>query len=121
MLPILREMRLPYRMFVHAPWFTAGIVLTLALGIGVNVAIFSILHAVLLQRLPYHQPDEVVMVWNAYGQPEKHQPSTTGGAVLSWKEHTVDVLQDVAAIKLRAGFPVDSAAWPDCSFSRRAP
>jgi predicted permease len=104
---LLREVRLASRTFVQAPWFATGIILTLALGIGANVAIFSLLHAVLLQRLPYQEPNDVVMVWTAFKRPESWQSSTTGGSVLSWKQHTTDVLDDLAGIKLRAAFPAD--------------
>jgi predicted permease len=47
----------------RTPWFVAGLLTTLALGIGANAAVFSILRAVLLAPLPYRQPDRLAMAW----------------------------------------------------------
>ncbi len=60
---ILRDFRYAIRSFVQRPLFTAVIVLTLALGIGSNVAMFSVANAVLLRALPYDHPEELALVW----------------------------------------------------------
>ncbi|MBI4749246.1 MAG: ABC transporter permease [Acidobacteria bacterium] len=57
---IFLDIRTSVRFFVRKPGFSAIIVLTLALGIGANTAIFSILHAVLINPLPYREPDRIV-------------------------------------------------------------
>ena len=60
---VLRDLKYALRSFARRPLFTGVILLTLALGIGSNVAIFSVANAVLFRALPFKNPDELAFVW----------------------------------------------------------
>lgn len=59
----LRDVRYGLRILLRAPGFTTAAVITLALGVGATSAIYSVLRTVVLEPLPYHEPDRLVAIW----------------------------------------------------------
>ena len=87
-------MRYALRTLLRSPGFTIVALLTLALGIGANTAIFSFVNGVLLRPLPYPDPHQIVMVWEK--PPEGHRNGISTLNFLDWKNQN-NVFQYMAA------------------------
>src|SRR5215468_477064 len=61
---LIADLRYALRQFAHSPGFSAVAILSLALGIGANTAIFSVMNAMLLQNLPVRDPEQLVILTN---------------------------------------------------------
>src|SRR5438105_4494466 len=77
---LVNDLRYTLRQIRRAPGFTIIVVLSLALGIGANTAIFSAVEAVMLRKLPVKDPDQLVMLrWSAKEYPSRILSGIEGG------------------------------------------
>src|SRR5215212_4189580 len=90
----LQDLRYAVRMMLKKPAFTAMAVVALALGIGANSAIFSVVNAVLLRSLPYDDPERLVMIWGA--MPQTDRASISPADFIDYREQN-EVFERVAA------------------------
>jgi putative ABC transport system permease protein len=106
---LLQDLRYGLRTLAKAPGFTAIAIATLAMGIGANTAIFSVVHAVLLRRLPYPEPDRLVVVVEHH---VRHgDMSVSWPNFLDWKERS-RTLSSSAAYRTNA-MTVSGARTPE--------
>jgi len=85
---LLQDVRYAFRIFRAAPGFTAVAILTLALGIGVNTAIFSAVNAVLLRPLPYPDPDRLVRLFETNESHGWSHFSVSPPTFMDWRQQT---------------------------------
>src|SRR5215510_5116352 len=93
---LIADLRFGLRMLRKQPAFTSIAIITLALGIGANTAIFSVVNAVLLKALPVEEPDRLVIVYEANVATGANQSSVAPGNYLTWKAQQ-SVFKEIAA------------------------
>src|SRR5678809_995211 len=96
---LIKDVRYALRGLWKRPGFTVVAVLTLALGIGANTAIFSLVNAVLLRGLPFADPDRLVMVWEdaTFAGFPRNTPAPAN--YVDWKAQN-QVFEDMAALTI---------------------
>ena len=100
-MPLLRDLRFALRMLGRSPGYALTCVAVLALGIGANVAIFSVVHSIILKPLPYPESSRLVFLWEHV----PNMPDPPGGRIqvarrnyLEWKRQST-VFADMAAFR----------------------
>jgi putative ABC transport system permease protein len=94
---VLTDLRLASRNAARRPGFTLLVTLTLALGLGVNSAVFALLDAVLLKALPYRDPSRLVFVWQTLPEHNVFELEATPFDYTAW--HGVKSLSSLALIR----------------------
>ena len=108
---MLQDFRFAARVLRKSPGFTAIAVAAIALGIGANTAIFSVVNGVLLKSLPYRDPDGIVMVWER-NIPRDRKTNSVGPAnFLSWRDEN-HVFEQMAATTPVFGANLTGAGEP---------
>jgi putative ABC transport system permease protein len=90
---LAQNLRYAIRQLIKSPVFTLTAVLTLALGIGANTAIFTVVYGTLLKPMPYPQPNQLVMVWSKF---QGTRNGVAAGEYTDWKAQST-VFSDLCA------------------------
>jgi putative ABC transport system permease protein len=109
---LTQDLKYGLRMLARAPGFTAAAVLTLALGIGANTAIFSVVDAVLLKPLPYKDTDRLVMVWEQNPERGWYRNIISAANFLDWRKQN-DVFTQMASLDPERAFNLTGTGNPE--------
>lgn len=91
----MSDIKFGIRQLRKSPGFTVVVVITLALGIGANTSIFSVVNAVLFRPLPFREPDRLVMVWQTDQSEGNQRQKTSYPNVKDWRGNN-EVFEDIA-------------------------
>ena len=108
---LLQDLRYGFRTLAKNPGFTAVAILTLALGIGANTAIFSVVESLLLRSLPYPQPEQLVAIWNTY-PPQVPKGGLSPGDYADWRRQNASFSEMGTYYDLADGFNLSGDGEP---------
>jgi putative ABC transport system permease protein len=93
------DLKYGWRMLLRSRGFTAVAILTLAVGIGANAAIFSIVNTVLLRPLPYPHPERIVLIWETYANRNVTRGTASLAEFLDWRDLSQS-FQELSALRI---------------------
>src|SRR5438132_9566287 len=114
----MNDLRFAFRQLLKNPGFAAVAVLTLALGIGANITIFSVVNAVLLRPLPYAEADRLVFLWSEVPKQNIKERTSAYANISEWRSQNTS-FEDLAVFD-PASVTLTGAAEPEQVGSARA-
>src|SRR6266853_1888934 len=108
---LLQDIRYGLRALAKNTSFTAVATLTLALGIGANTAIFSVVESLLLRSLPYPQPEQLVEIWNTY-LPQVPKAGLSPGDYADWRRQNASFSEMGTYYEVSQGFNLSGDGEP---------
>jgi putative ABC transport system permease protein len=112
MLPVLQDLRYGFRLLVRSPGFSLTAIAALAIGIGANTAIFSVINTLLLQRLPYRDADRLAIVWE-HNLPRDRKTNVAAPAnFLHWRDMN-QVFEDLGSATITYSVTLSGGAEPE--------
>jgi putative ABC transport system permease protein len=96
---MINDLRHGARLLLRSPGFSLVAIAALAIGIGANTAIFSVVHTLLLERLPYGEPERLAVVWEHNLPRDRQNNVVSPGNFIHWREMN-QVFEEIAAVGL---------------------
>src|SRR5438045_4135300 len=109
---LLRDLKHGVRLLWRTPGFTIVAVSALALGIGANTAIFSVIYTLLLKPLPYRDPDRIAIVWEHNIPRDRKTNVVSPGNYLHWREMNHS-FQEMAGVSITQKLALTGMGEPE--------
>src|SRR5258708_5291330 len=90
---LLQDLRYAFRQLRNSPGFTVVTILVLALGIGTNAAVFSVINTVLLRPLPFPDPSQLVQIWESNPSRGEIQGTVSPWNFVDWQKQNTTLAQ----------------------------
>ncbi|HEV8482311.1 MAG TPA: ABC transporter permease [Blastocatellia bacterium] len=111
---MLQDLRMGLRMLIKHPSFTVVAVFTLALGMGANITIFSVVNSVLLRSLPYADSDRLVFLWSELTKHSVKERTSAYATISEWRQQNTSfedlAVFDPASVTLTGAFEAEQAS-----------
>ena len=112
MTSLIQDLRHGLRLLLRAPGFTTIAVAALAIGIGANTAIFSVVNTLLIQDLPYKAPDRLAVIWEHNLPRDRKNNVVSPGNFIHWREMN-QAFEDIAAVGMTFSLTITGGGDPE--------